>query len=233
MKWDICIVHQLLSQQRECFSKEDQKTQRGTRAEVSYFCSYTEASFLLPRWHIQCASFPCNGLLWSPTTSNKGGLFFLKQGQEAQTQLFAFSDTQTIRHESASRLMGCSRKPFRTSPTLRYVGMPSMFVRKSAKSPVTPGNWRLYVLTEASLIPASVALQPKTQLSAFSSTTSETSVRRTSYIYRKLGKLASIPPHRLSESFFSGCDIVLKYWEKSFISQSHGVLERNQGPGNL
>lgn len=132
----------------------------------------------------------------------------LEAGSGGPNPVVCFSDTQTNRHESPSRLMGCRLKSFHTSPTLTYVGMPSMFVRKSAKSPVTPGNWRLYVLTEASLIPASVALQPKTQLSAFSSTTSETSVRRTSCIYRKLGKLAAIPPHRLSESFFSGCDIV-------------------------
>lgn len=168
--------------------------------------------------HVVCASFPCNGLLWSPTTSNKGGLFFWKQGQEAPTQLFAFSDTQTSRHESASRLMGCSLKPFHTSSTLRYVGMPSMFVRKSAKSPVTPGNWRLYVLTEASLIPASVALQPKTQLSAFSSTTNETSVRRASYIY----KVGQVGFYTSSQAFWEllqwmwhSLDIVLRCWEKA------------------
>lgn len=133
-------------------------------------------------------------------THNERELCCLRQGQEAQTQLFAFSDTQTSRHERVFKLMGCNLKPFHTSTMLRYLGMSSMFVGKSAKSVVTPENWRLYVLTEASLIPASTALQPKKQPSVFSSTTPlDTSVRRTSCIYRKLGKFASIPSHQLPD----------------------------------
>lgn len=108
----------------------------------------------------------CISLRLTQTTINKRELFCLRQGQEAQTQLFAFSDTQASRHESAFRLMGCNLKPFPTATMLRYVGMSSMSVGKSAKSPVTPENWRLYVLMEASLIPASTSLQSKTQPSA-------------------------------------------------------------------
>lgn len=209
MQWDICTVHQLLSQQRECFSKEDQKIQRGTGAEVSYFCSYTEASFLLPRWHMECVlHFLATDSYEVPQQATKAGCSSGSRVRRPQPSCLPSLTPRLADTKAPLGSVGCSLKPFHTSPMLTYVGMPSMFVRKSAKSPVTSGNWRLYVLTEASLIPAGVALQPKTQLSAFSSTTSETSVRRASCIYRKLGKLAAIPPHRLSGSFFSGCDIV-------------------------
>jgi hypothetical protein len=59
--------------------------------------------------------------------------------------------------------MGCNVKPFHTSTALKYVGMPSMFLGKLAKIPVTPENWRLDVLTEATLIPQGTALQHQTQ----------------------------------------------------------------------
>lgn len=146
------------------------------------FCS--SLFFSAAQWHVWCVSSPCNWRLWSHTTSNNGELFCLKQGQEAQAQLFVSPDTQTSWHESAFRLMGCNLKPFHISTMPSYVGMSSMFLGKSAKIPVMPENWRLYVLTEASLILQGTALQPKTQhQSTFSSTTPlDTSVRRTSFI---------------------------------------------------
>lgn len=153
------------------------------------FCS--SQFFSAAQWHVWCVSSPCNWHLGSPTTSNNGELFCLKQGQEAQGQLFVSPDTQTSWHESAFRLMGCSLKPFHESTRPSYVGMSSMCLGKSAKIPVPPENWRLYVLMEAK--PHPTGHSPSTQdadQSTFSSTASlDTSVRRTSFIYSKVGRV--------------------------------------------